>query len=44
MLGAYLIGNHDARHVMIESAAPHDLARRDIFVAVNQGRDVIAAA
>src|ERR1039457_1653011 len=44
MLGAYLIGTHDTRHVLIKCSVPHDLAGRDIFVAVNHGRDVIAAA
>ncbi len=44
MLRANLIGRHDARHVRIEPSFPHDLAGRNIFVAVHQRRDVIAAA
>src|SRR5208337_5087473 len=44
VLGADLIGEHDAGHLWIESSLPDRLARRNILVPVHQCRDVIAPA
>ena len=44
VLCAYLTGKHDAWYVRVKFSLPHDLARRNIFVAVNEGRDIVAPA